>query len=242
MSTNTSKHPYFCKDLAIVIPARMASQRLPGKPLCTVGGKSLLEWTYQQAKEVDPEYLLVATPDIEIMEHCNDRDMKCVLTGDHPNGTNRVAEAIETISEQLRVVVNWQVDEPLVMPNYVRDLVKNVWRSFPMSGISTLVSARIPREFSCTKVIVSSVNNNCLWFTREELPGACFHCGVYAYTLFSLQMICKYKPTELSQLESLEQLTWLEYGESIHTVWMDSLPLSINTLGDLEEFGRLLGD
>ena len=230
----------------VVIPARMSSGRLPGKPMLEAAGKPLVQWTYEQAKKTEADYVIIATGDIEIAHHCDRVGMTWMLAdGNHPNGTSRVAEVVAKLKPEVRqgnlVVVNWQVDEPMVEPLDVNKLM-----SLRLSSIGTLVCK--DRKTPCdadnmlnpntVKVVWS--RGRCYWFSRTSIPGAGFHVGLYSFSVFLLGVASMLNPSHLSKLESLEQLTWLENDISLLPIEIEqSLPLSINTLEDWIAFKQL---
>jgi len=220
----------------IVIPARMDSVRLPGKPLADVNGKPLLRWTYDAAKKTKADYVIAASPDEEIEAYCAVESIPFQFTDEAiSNGTLRCKQAMERAfgSEGIQPfwrIVNWQVDEPLVDPTYID-------RMFDPCGaqIQTLVSANVETQGpSSVKVLVNDKWTSCHWFTRQHIPGAVYHCGVYSFDWITLMEICQFPSTTKSKLESLEQLTWLENGYDIVPIKMHTLPFSINIQEDLE--------
>ena len=226
----------------IVIPARMASSRLPGKPMLEAADKPLVQWTYERAKATEADHVIVATEDAEIAHHCQRTGMTWMLTtGDHQNGTSRAAEIIAKLKPEIRhgvsVVVNWQVDEPTVEPSDVDKLM-----AMRISSIGTLVCVNRRAAFAIddpnvTKVVWSC--GRCHWFSRVPMRGAGFHVGLYSFTPFLLQAVSLLKSSRLSVLESLEQLTWIENGFALAPVEIKQLPLSIDTLEDWMKFKQL---
>lgn len=244
----------FPKSL-IIIPARMGSGRLPGKPLITAGEKALVCWTYEQAEKVQNSTVVVATPDSEISQYCEVRGILCFITNhEHPTGTHRCAEVAngswKIIPTDVDVIVNWQCDEPLVDPGDVEKMILSApnW----IAPIRTLVSKRFPDEDplrpDSVKAVVSDTGR-CLWFSRAPLAGALYHIGVYAYSLQALNAITLHQPTRLSLAERLEQLSWIERGHTIEAVEIECtrlgrctlgpIPLAINTKNDFREFRKI---
>ncbi len=226
--------------VAIIIPCRMESKRLPWKPLLEAGGKALVQWTYERARRCRrADYVLVACEAGPISQYCQDNHMLWIETrDDHPTGTHRVVESLGKMAANSRVgiVVNWQCDEPLVQPRDVDRLI--VHQRSSVGSASTLV-ARLEDEQADdeheTKVAVD-IHGRCRWFSRAPMRGALGHCGVYAFRSEQLRRIGRLSPTPLSMTESLEQIAWLEGGLSIDAVDIRSLPLSINTSEDWEKF------
>ena len=232
----------------------MESKRLPGKPLIDICGKPLLQWTYEQAKKTKADGVYVATGDEEIKKHCRANRIPLLVTeGYFPNGTARCAQVmLDLLSTEwyskgeINVVVNWQVDEPLVDPNVVNEMFCSLYLH-PLR-ISTLVARHCGWYHSneVVKVIVSNENSTskaeCHWFTRNHIPYALYHCGVYAFRPRILKRILSLEVTSASAFESLEQLTWLEHGFSITPIVMHELPISINDPKDVRKLQNHLKD
>jgi 3-deoxy-manno-octulosonate cytidylyltransferase (CMP-KDO synthetase) len=227
----------------------MDSKRFPGKPLEMAGGKALVQWTYEAAQEVS-DLVYVATPDTEIGQFCNSHKMNCVMTASSwRNGTQRCAEAYSDILEMKSVlkeipsrIVNWQVDEPLVCPGAVQVISNPSY--FPT--ILTLACERISEsdllDESMAKVIVSSARQmrQCLWFSRAPMASAWGHIGVYSFCPLRLEMLARLEFTRYELDESLEQLCWLENDWPIHALECTTMPLSINTPEDMDEFREMV--
>ncbi len=225
----------------IIIPARMASKRFPGKPLAEVQGRPLVEWTWLRARDTNADYVWVITPDREIGKFCQDKGIPWRPSNENtPTGTHRCAEFFSQMKTGLMapdidVVVNWQVDEPLVDPEWVVNLIKKV-RDNPQE-IQTLVAPLHVDETdnpNMVKVAVSR-SGNCVWFSRVPID-VYGHCGVYGFSPKMLDTVSRMGQTRLSRTESLEQLVWIENRIKINAILMCSFPLSINTPKDLEKF------
>ena len=241
MSTNTSKS-------LIVIPARMASTRFPGKPMAEAAGMPLVEHTYLRARESSADYIWVVTPDREIGKYCAAKGIPWRPSNENmSNGTARCAEFYNSLTgpmaNDIDVVVNWQVDEPLAAAHKVDELIAMVRRCPQM--IQTLV-APLPScavemaNLNTVKVAVSRFGY-CMWFSRQ-LIDEFGHCGIYGFHPRMLNIVIRMEETRLSRSESLEQLTWIENDIKIHGINMPELPLSINAPQDLEIFKTILGE
>ena len=226
----------------IIIPARLASHRFPGKPMAEVKpGVPLVRAVYDRAKQTAADHVIVATPDREVAQYCKDNGMVWRPTRpDHPTGTHRCAEVLRQFKEGVEVstVVNWQCDEPMVPV----DVVNKLLTSEPT--ITTLVGEDewgLDSDPNVVKVVVSHISGRCHWFSRAPMAGAFCHCGVYAFDPCILEDLGRLKPTRYSMAESLEQLAWIEHGYVINGQMMGDLPFSVDTPADLEKLKRWIG-
>ncbi|PHX92245.1 MAG: 3-deoxy-manno-octulosonate cytidylyltransferase [Flavobacteriales bacterium] len=210
----------------IIIPARFASTRFPGKPLQDLGGKTLIERVVDAAKLANPQAgIAVATDDIRIAEHLADKCRVLMTKNTHPSGTDRCAEAFEQLQWDCDVVVNLQGDEPFIQADQVALLLS----AFEDSNIdiATLKIAIKDSEDIADPNIVKVVcdkNDKALYFSRASIPFKRSitnevqhfrHIGMYAFRCTALQNIASLKPSMLEITELLEQLRWLENGLSI---------------------------
>ena len=244
----------------IVIPARFASSRLPGKPLLEIHGRPMILRVVDQAKKVAGfDDLCVATDDERIAEVCRTEGIDVVLThADHPSGTDRLSEVARIkgwASED--IVVNVQGDEPLLPAQLVQQ-VAQLLQSQPESSMSTLCepihSLEEFKRDSIVKVVMSKYNQ-ALYFSRATIPydrdgakltearlhqQAYRHLGLYAYRVKLLQEYVTWEMGILEQLESLEQLRVLENGHRIAiSVAEVSLPPGVDTQADLDRLNAL---
>lgn len=244
----------------LVIPARMGSSRLPGKPLLDLHGLPLIVRVVQQARRVQGvDDLCVATDDERIAAVCAEIGAEVVMTSDrHPSGTDRLAEVARQRGWAAEdVVVNVQGDEPLV-PTVLVEQVTALLLAKPDCAMATLcepISAL--EEFlrpSVVKVVCTD-QQEALYFSRSPIPcdreavlagsavvpqGAMRHLGVYAYRVALLADFAAWPMGRLEQLEALEQLRVLEQGRRIAiTVAAQSLPAGVDTPEDLERLRSL---
>jgi 3-deoxy-manno-octulosonate cytidylyltransferase (CMP-KDO synthetase) len=223
-----------------IIPARMESSRLPGKPLINIGNKSMIRRVYESAIKSDQiNDLYVATPNKEIFDHVNEFG-KVIKTSDNPlNGTERVHEAYQKLNKKYDYIINIQGDEPFIKKEQIEDII-SICKS--PNDICTLIkkekySNLIGRE-SIMKV-VKNISDEAMYFSRSLIPHQKIkkdynrHICIYAYTPAVLKKIISLKPSILELSESLEQLRWLENGYKIklNTTKFDSF--SIDTKEDL---------
>lgn len=224
----------------IIIPARMDSKRLPGKPLMDIAGRPLLQWTYDAACLTQADRVYVATDDDEIVIYCGNNDIDFIVTEkEHPNGTSRCKEALEQLMLQhkdIKKVVNWQVDEPMVEPDDVNKLLKN--ETTPL-GIDTLVVENKSND-AFTRAVYSEISKMCHWFSRVKISNW-QHIGIYAYNRDTLRILPKLSVSSYAVRASLEQLTWLEHDFVIFgEVSKNPPPVAANSLQDVQKLESLL--
>ena len=244
----------------IVIPARFASSRLPGKPLLAIHGRPMILRVVDQAKKVAGfDDLCVATDDERIAEVCRAEGVDVVITSaDHPSGTDRLSEVARIkgwASED--IIVNVQGDEPLLPAQLVQQ-VAQLLESQPESSMSTLCEPiHSLDEFhrdSIVKVVMSKYNQ-ALYFSRATIPydrdsakqevqelhsQAYRHLGLYAYRVNLLQEYVSWNMGVLEQLESLEQLRVLENGHRIAIAVAEAnLPPGVDTQADLDRLNEM---
>jgi len=231
----------------VLIPARMASSRLPGKPLADIAGRPMIVRVWERAVAAGVGPVLVAAAEREIVEAIEGAGGRAVLTApDLPSGTDRIRAALETVDpgHAHDVVVNLQGDLPAIAPETIRAAVDAL--AATGADIATL-AARIedPADFdnpNVTKAIVAwGVGGDvgrALYFTRARAPsgeGPLFHhVGIYVFTRTALDRFVETQPSALEKRERLEQLRALEAGMTIAVARVDEVPLSVDTPDDLE--------
>jgi len=244
MPTNTSKVK---KETLIVIPARLQSQRLPNKPLLMHNGKTLLDYTYEQAKKTIVGTVVIATDDQIILDYCKDKEIDCIETPDCSNGTARCFYAyIGMIEKDFVKVINWQVDEPLIDPIWVNVLINSITPYDPsVHTITAPITEAQLLDKNTVKAIVTKQrmiysgheSNRCHWFTRSPVrENRLGHCGIYGFSVNSLWNAFQAKKSFAATSESLEQLSWIDAGITVESIKVDTLPLSINTPEDWTTF------
>ena len=239
----------------IVIPARYASTRLPGKPLLRQSGKYLIQHVYEQALRArKADLVFVATDDTRIAAAVQSFGGKAVMTRtDHASGSDRVAEVAQQIDCDF--IVNVQGDEPMVDPSSLDLLVtlleKN--RDCEMATLATpLLSLEDWRNPNCVKVVLDN-HGRALYFSRSPVPHVrggepkldkpslqfLQHLGLYAYRRSFLLELAKLPPHPLEQLEKLEQLRVLGQGRGIQVGIVAEASIGVDTYEDYERFVRL---
>jgi 3-deoxy-manno-octulosonate cytidylyltransferase (CMP-KDO synthetase) len=237
----------------VLIPARMASTRLPGKPLADIAGVPMIVRVWRQAVAAQVGPVVVAAAEHEIREAIEAASGRAVMTApDLPSGSDRIYAALERIDREYThdVVVNLQGDLPALDPSYIRAVVDAL--AATGADIATLV-AEIDDEAdydnpNVVKPVVSwdvgGDRGRALYFTRARAPhgdGPLFHhVGIYAYTRKALARFVALDPSPLEKREKLEQLRALEAGMHIAVARVGEVPLSVDTPDDLKKAQTLL--
>jgi 3-deoxy-manno-octulosonate cytidylyltransferase (CMP-KDO synthetase) len=231
----------------VIIPARMAASRLPGKPLAEIGGVPMIVRVLRQAGRAAVGPVAVAAGDLEIVEAVRAAGGQAVLTDpDLPSGSDRVLAALGELDPEGRcdVVVNLQGDMPFVAPAVVTACL-GVLAAEADCDIATAIAPEASPADRADPAVVKAVvslagddpRGRALYFTRSVLYGegpVWKHVGVYAYRRAALERFCTAPPSPLEQREKLEQLRALEMGLSIWAAVVDETPISVDTPADLE--------
>jgi 3-deoxy-manno-octulosonate cytidylyltransferase (CMP-KDO synthetase) len=237
----------------VLIPARMAATRLPGKPLLDIAGLPMIVHVLRRAEAAQIGRVAVATDTAEIADAVTAHGGEAVMTRpDHPSGSDRIFEALGKLDPGGRIdtIVNLQGDLPTIPPDDIRASLALL--SDPTVDIGTLC-AQIRKEEehttpSVVKLVGSPVSDQrlrALYFTRATAPygdGPRYHhIGLYAYRRAALERFVKLPPSVLETREKLEQLRALEAGMRIDAAIVNSVPLGVDTAEDLETARRMLG-
>jgi len=236
----------------IVIPARMAASRLPGKPMVDIAGEPMIVHVWRRAIEAQAGRVVVAADTDEIVAAVRGAGGEAVLTRpDHASGSDRVFEAVRGVDPQgaAQLVVNLQGDLPTLEPHLIRACLQPLGVQGP--DIATL-AAEIVEPDECTNPNVVKVVGTpmaqknrlrALYFTRATAPygeGPLYHhIGIYAYRRPALERFIGLKPSPLERREKLEQLRAIEAGMRIDVQVVDTVPLGVDTPADLERARRL---
>lgn len=232
-------------DPLILIPARMAASRLPGKPLADINGEPMIVHVWRRAIEAGIGPVAVATDSPEIVSAMEQAGGIAVLTrDDHPSGSDRIKEAADLIDPDGHhdVIVNVQGDLPTIDPRMIAASLGPL--SNPAVDIATL-AVIITREAektepSVVKAIGSEIapgHMRALYFTRATAPSGegplYHHVGLYAYRRKALDRFVSLPPSPLEKRERLEQLRAIEAGMRIDIIVVDDVPLGVDTPHDL---------
>jgi 3-deoxy-manno-octulosonate cytidylyltransferase (CMP-KDO synthetase) len=238
----------------IVIPARMRSTRLPGKPMALIAGEPMIVHVWRRAVAAGVAQILVACAEEEIAAAVRQAGGRALLTRpDHPSGSDRVFEAVSAFDPERRhdVVVNLQGDLPLIDPAAIRaalepladQAVDIATLAAPIGDAADLAAPSVVK-IACAFAPGARVAR-ALYFSRLAVPwgeGARYHhIGIYAYRRAALERVVALPPGALEQRESLEQLRALEAGLRIDVALVDAVPLGVDTPDDLARARALSG-
>ena len=247
--------------ITVVIPARFASTRLPGKALLPIAGRPMVQHTWERASRSGAGQVVVATDDARILEAAQAFGAMALMTGSgHRSGTERVAEAASLLSLQdEEVVVNLQADEPLVPPILITQVAEDL-TAHPSAQIATLCE-RIESEAEvfdpATVKLVTDHEGYALYFSRAAIPwhrghfesgevprsaSIRRHIGLYAYRAGYLRSHVAQETSNIEEAEALEQLRALYHGARIHVAEARERPgPGVDTSEDLERVRELAG-
>lgn len=251
-------------SFTVVIPARYASTRFPGKPLVELAGKTMVQHVYERSLESGASRVIVATDDARIESVAKGFGAEvCMTSADHPSGTDRLQEVVNKIGlADHEIVVNVQGDEPLIPAKLIDQVADNL-AAHQDAGISTLaepIETKTDLLNSNVVKVVTDIRGMALYFSRapiawprdmmanNELPEALpslfawrRHIGIYAYRVGFLNAYVQWSPAPIEKTESLEQLRALFNGISIHVAnAVEAPPAGVDTPEDLERLKRIM--
>ena len=239
-----------------VIPARLASTRLPRKLLLSETGKTLLQCTWENAQQAGSlSDVIIAADGPEIAGAAATFGAKCAITGEHPSGTDRIAEVARRHLPEADILVNIQGDEPELDPAHIDLLVQTMLRSgAEMATLGTPIRDRAELESpNCVKIALAG-DGRAIYFSRSPIPCVrdandakidellagetpwLLHLGIYAYRREFLLRLTELPPSRLEQLGKLEQLRALEAGASIQVAVVEHRAIGIDTPEDYARF------
>jgi 3-deoxy-manno-octulosonate cytidylyltransferase (CMP-KDO synthetase) len=238
----------------ILIPARMASTRLPDKPLADIGGLPMIVRVARQAAKADIGRVVVATDTEAVAEIVSKHGFEAVMTRmDHQSGSDRIYEALSKLdgAGAADIVVNVQGDLPTIDPAIIRSAIVPLENA--ETDIATLAAEIVRDEEKTNENVVKVVGApigegrlRALYFTRATAPwgpGPLYHhIGLYAYRRAALQRFVNLGPSQLEMRERLEQLRALEAGMRIDVEIVKTVPLGVDTPHDLERARKLVAE
>jgi 3-deoxy-manno-octulosonate cytidylyltransferase (CMP-KDO synthetase) len=238
--------------ILVLIPARMAATRLPGKPLLEMAGLPMIVHVLRRAEAAGIGRVAVATDSAEIAAVVTKHGGEAVMTrADHPSGSDRIFEALGVLDPdgEVEIVINLQGDFPTISPDNIRDVLAPL--TDPEVDIATLAAeihteeeASNPNVVKAVGSMVSSRRMRALYFTRATAPHGegprYHHIGLYAYRRAALERFVTLPPSPLERQEKLEQLRALEVGMRIDIGIVDTVPRGVDTPADLETTRQIL--
>jgi 3-deoxy-manno-octulosonate cytidylyltransferase (CMP-KDO synthetase) len=236
----------------VLIPARMAATRLPGKPLLDIAGLPMIVHVLRRAEAAKIGRVAVATDTPEIAAAVRAHGGEAVMTNpDHPSGSDRIYEAMTILDPngKAEIVVNLQGDFPTISPDNIRDVLPPL--ADPAVDIATLAAEIHTEEETTNPNVVKAIGSpvgarrlRALYFTRALAPWGTgpryHHIGLYAYRRAALEKFVRLKPSPLERQEKLEQLRALEAGMRIDITIVDTVPRGVDTPADLETTRAIL--
>ena len=229
--------------VAVIIPARYASTRFPGKPLALLAGKPMIQHVWEKAIASKADAVAVATDDERIAAAVEKFGGKAIMTSpDHPSGTDRIAEAARAF-DGVETVINIQGDEPMIPPSVINDLIDAMANCDAEMGtvVVPVKRSEVENNPNLPKVTLTS-DGYAIYFSRSMIPylreggadaGVYLHWGIYAYRRSALERFVQLPPGLLENCEKLEQLRALENGMRIKVVVSHLESVGVDTPEDL---------
>jgi len=238
----------------IVIPARFQSSRLPGKVLADIGGKPMLQHTYERALATSAQSIIIATDDHQVRAAAQSFAAEvCMTAVHHQSGTERIVEVLnQRHFKEDEIIVCLQCDVPFIAPANIEQVAQELAQQ-PKAKMATLFKSIQSHEELLNPNVVKVVRDHAgfaLYFSRSPIPSGKesaklqhdYHVGIYAYRAGYLRQYVNYQPSPLEQMESLEQLRALYYGDAIYVAQAQAeSPISVDTQEDLERARKWVG-
>ena len=234
----------------VLIPSRMESSRLPGKPLKKIGNKTLIQRVYEQASKSDAERVLVATDSEKIISHCSENNIDTVLTrSDHRTGSDRLAEAVEILNlEDSQVIINVQGDEPFIDPTDINNLYHlTVNKNSNMATLYSTLNSRDVQNQNVVKLWIQE-DGRVIDFSRkinnkENINQAKMHLGIYAYRVSFLKQFVKWSQSVQEVERQLEQMRAMDNQEAIYAKKsISAFHIGIDTKEDLQTARKFISE
>lgn len=237
----------------VLIPARLASARLPDKPLADIAGLPMIVQVWKRAMEADVGPVVVAAGDQAIADAVRDHGGEAVMTDpDLPSGSDRITAALADVDPDrtFQRIVNLQGDLPTLDPALVRAVLRPLDQlDTDIGTLATVITNPVERDDpNVVKAVIAFGNEKdlgrALYFTRATAPSGpgpvYHHIGIYAYQRTALERFADLRPSPLERRERLEQLRALEHGMTIGVACVDTVPLGVDTSDQLAEARRML--
>lgn len=247
-------------EFRVIIPVRYESARLPGKPLLDIAGKPMIQHVYERAKASGAESVVIATDSDQIAEAAEGFGAQvCMTLPDHQSGTERLSEAVEALEyDDDEIIVNVQGDEPLIDPNLISQVARDLSEHEPVKVASICEPIRHADDLTNSHIVKVVLNRRgfAMYFSRSPIPWQMSlkdksapdvsenyfrHVGLYAYRVSVLKDYVNWTESPYEALESLEQLRVLWNGHKIHMSVTDKeLGPGVDTQEDLDKVRELL--
>ena len=237
------------KKVIIIIPARLASTRLPNKPLAMIEGKTMIQRVYEQALKANLGEVIIATDGEKIANEIKKFGGKFILTNpDLQSGTDRIYSAYKLLNEDFDIIVNVQGDLPNIDPSVISECVNLALdNDCDIATVASKISDISEINNPNVVKIALAQNGLALYFSRSAIPFSkninddyFHHIGIYAYKKNALEKFINLSPSPLEKRESLEQLRALENGMKIAVKIVNAHPLSVDTQEDLDKVINLI--
>jgi len=230
----------------IIIPARLASNRFPGKILANINGFPMVIATANRVKDIDE--VIIATDCNEVIKIARDYGFKAVMTSDkHKSGTDRINEVANKLNlNDDEIIVNVQADEPFIEPYIIQKVIDRLKSTNEkkedifMVSCYKIISDKEANDPNHVKVI-TDFNENAIYFSRSKIPydrekynNFYGHLGIYGFTKKTLEIFCNLPSSPLEDIEKLEQLRAIYYGKKIAMIKVESKSFGIDTKEDLQ--------
>jgi 3-deoxy-manno-octulosonate cytidylyltransferase (CMP-KDO synthetase) len=235
--------------IIIIIPSRLASTRLPNKPLAIINGKTMIQRVFEQAKKTNISDIIIATDSELISNEITKFNGNYIMTDSAlPSGTDRIYSAFKKLNQDFDIIVNLQGDLPNIDPSVINSCIELVKNSdCDIATVASIIQDRSEITNPNVVKIAIAQNQQALYFSRSAIPHSknldqtyYHHIGIYAFKKSAIEKFVKLSPSPLEKQESLEQLRALENNMKIFVKIVDSHPLSVDTLQDLTNITQII--
>lgn len=233
-------------SFTVVIPARYASTRLPGKPLLDIGGKPMLQHTWERARQSQAQRVIIATDDERIRHAAEGFGAEVFMTqAEHESGSDRICEVVNELElDDSGTVINVQADEPMLPAEAIDTVAENLISraEFGMATLCEPITNENDYIQPSSVKVVFDIHGRALYFSRAPIPAGtslpeqCYrHIGIYAYRVETLRAFVSWPVAPAEEVERLEQLRALHNGVAIHVALAPcAIPAGVDTPADLE--------
>ena len=235
---------------AIIIPARMTSQRFPNKPMANIVGVPMIERVWRQGIKSNIGDVFVACCESEVFDHITSIGGKAIMTNPNlPSGTDRIFAAYSSLQnkDKYESIINLQGDMPLIDPKNIESVNLPIINGFEIGTISTNISANEEKNENITKVLIdwkkSKILGNSVDFykySKSKLLNIYQHVGIYSFTPKALKKFITLPPSKNEIKRKLEQLRALDAGIKIGITYVENIAISVDTIQDLKLIEKII--